>query len=121
MTLLVTTFRVDPKTGGYTEDPLPEESGWHMAGFEAWRTLVWGSEAAKKRGARFLPQLAEGNLSVYPEDLPAFAEECRRLLEDVEAFAHEVGMSSEVVAWRLQNFLRAVERAAPEVGGVCID
>ncbi len=120
MTLMVTTYCRDPISGDFTDDPLPEKPGHALAGFESWRTTVWGSEAAKRRGARFLPQLADGDLYVEPEDLSAFADECTRLLEEVGGFATEVKADADHLRWDLQNLLRAVESAAPEVGGVHI-
>jgi hypothetical protein len=120
MSLIVGTFRRDPDTGRVHHDDDPELNGQDLAGFESWRKKVWGSEAARRRGATFLPQLASGDLFVDRPELPLFAEECRRLLDDVVAFGAEVGANPDDLAFRLKNFLRAVNRAAPKVGGVVI-
>ncbi|WP_230423502.1 hypothetical protein [Streptomyces radicis] len=37
-----------------------------LAGFERWRTTVWGSDAVRSLGARFLPVLAEADLRSSP-------------------------------------------------------
>lgn len=37
-----------------------------LAGFESWRTSVWGSESVRALGARFFPTLARGDLSQCP-------------------------------------------------------
>jgi hypothetical protein len=119
MSLIVGTFRRDPQTGRIDEDRA-ESNGHQLAGFESWRHTVWGSEAARRRGATFLPQLASGDLYVDRPELALFAKECRRLLDDVDGFAAEVGANPDDLAFRLKNFLRAVTRAAPQVGGVVI-
>ena len=76
MSLIVLTFHRDPVTDAYIDDPYPEEPGRDLAGFEVWRTTVWGAEAAIRRGAYFLPTLAKGDLYVEHEELDAFEAEC---------------------------------------------
>ena len=39
------------------------------AGFESWRTEVWGSAQVRAPGAELLPQLATGDLYVGPGQL----------------------------------------------------
>ncbi|MEV6769200.1 hypothetical protein AB0N05_11295 [Nocardia sp. NPDC051030] len=58
----------------------------NSAGFESWRTEVWGSEAMRSLGARFFPVLADpsrprADLIVMPEEIPALLGECRMVRE----------------------------------------
>lgn len=88
-----------------------------LFGFESWRTEVWASEAARRRGATFLLMLATGNLCVEHDDLPAFRAECEKLLADVEALSKEVRCDPDTLAYRLRNALNAVGRAEALPGG----
>src|SRR5687767_8852378 len=56
-----------------------------LAGFERWRTSVWGSEAVRSLGARFLPVLADADLRVEADQVPAFLRECAVLRQNIEA------------------------------------
>src|SRR5262245_19919285 len=90
MSLIVYTFQRDPSTQACIPDPYPEELGRDLAGAEAWRTTVWGAPAVFRRGARFLPELAQGDLYVENDELAAFAAECHQLLHDLDDFAAEL-------------------------------
>ncbi|MCM6778442.1 hypothetical protein NDR87_33650 [Nocardia sp. CDC159] len=59
----------------------------NLAGFESWRTEVWGSAAVRELGARFFPVLAEDNLWVEPDEVLEFAGECARLGHNLSAIA----------------------------------
>jgi hypothetical protein len=120
MSLIVCTFHRDPVTGAYSDDPYPEEPGRDLAGFEIWRTSVWGADAAIRRGARFLPTLAKGDLYIEHEELDSFEAECCLLLHDIERFAAEVNGDSAAIRHRLENFLYAVNQARQSSGGVYI-
>ncbi|MFF4794459.1 hypothetical protein ACFY2M_32935 [Streptomyces sp. NPDC001276] len=54
------------------------------AGFESWRTRVWGSQVVRSLGASFFPVLAGADLQVDPEQVPAFLRECLLLRENLE-------------------------------------
>jgi hypothetical protein len=120
MTLVVSAFWVDP-VSGKTEELTDWEEGHYMAGAEASRQSLWGSEAVRGRGATFLPQLAKSNLWVGPEDLDAFEAEVRMLASDLSALQAEFGWSDDsTLAHYLANFLRAVEYARTRRGGINI-
>lgn len=120
MSLIVRTFQRDPITNAYIDNPYMEEHGRDLAGFEAWRTSVWGTDAAIRRGAQFLPTLAQQDLYVEHEELDAFEAECYLLLDDIEKFATEVNDDSAAIRHRLGNFLRAINKARQCYGGVYI-
>ncbi|GAB2759722.1 hypothetical protein [Streptomyces bullii] len=57
------------------------------AGFESWRTTVWGSQAVRALGARFPPVLAEDDLEVEPADLAEFLGDVALLRDHLDAIA----------------------------------
>jgi hypothetical protein len=97
-----------------------------LAGFENWRTTVWGSEAVRSLGARFFPALADGDLSVQPAQVPAFLAECallREHLEDVVAGTVPVRTVREhrrQISQRLANIENCAGRARRIAAGVLI-
>src|SRR5579859_3458322 len=59
-----------------------------LAGFERWRTVVWGSEATRALGAKFFPVLAEDDwLRVEPAQVADFQAECVLLRSNLEVVA----------------------------------
>jgi hypothetical protein len=120
MSLVVSAYWQDPATGEMQEFT-DWDNGHHMAGVESTRSDLWGSEAVRRRKATFLPQLAESNLWVAPESLPAFVAEVRALLADVESLREELGRSPDCpLPHYLANFLRAAEYATVRGGGINI-
>ncbi|MEU9623510.1 hypothetical protein [Streptomyces sp. NPDC048155] len=85
MTLLVHTFVYDEHGGSRLLDN--PEDGSDMAGTEVCRTALWGSDAARALGARFLPEPATGDLYVEPEDVDDFLAECALLHRNAAALA----------------------------------
>ncbi len=121
MSLVVSAYWLDPLTGQY-EQFTDWDDGHHMAGTESGRRDLWGTEAMRRRGATFLPQLAETNVYVQPEELDAFAAEVQRLLADLDGLRAELGRGPDcLLPHYLDNFLRAVEYARARGGGVMIE
>ncbi|MER5350977.1 hypothetical protein ABT093_11655 [Kitasatospora sp. NPDC002551] len=124
MSLVVDVFTVDENGGSRFLD-VPEGSS-DLAGFESWRTTVWGSEAVRSLGARFFPRLAGGGLRVLPDDVPEFIEEVLLLLNNIESIAAHrdspkpVAQRAGEIADRLDNVLDAARRALRIRGGVQI-
>ena len=120
MSLVVSAFWTDPTTGESREFT-DWDDGYYMAGVEQARSDLWGSEAVRRRGATFLPQLADSDLWVGPDELPAFVAEVRALLADVDRLRAELGRGPDcTLPHYLANFLRAAEYAAVRGGGVSI-
>lgn len=111
---------MDNQSGRYIEEELPTKSGEELAGFEHWRTDVWGSLVVRNLGAKFLPQLSHSNLWIENKDLEKFKNEIIMLIENVNLIAEKVKCESDSIKHRLVNFLKAIERARPNIGGVCI-
>jgi hypothetical protein len=120
MSLVVSAYWRDPTTGEIVEFT-DWEQGHHMAGVERARWELWGSEAVRRRGAKFLPQLADSDLWVAPEELDGFVAEVRGLLADVDGLRTELGRGPDCsLPHYLTNFLRAAEYARARGGGVNI-
>ena len=88
-----------------------------LAGFERWRTTVWGSPAVRALGARFFPVLDGSDLQVDREDVPAFLEECALLRANLSVVAPA---AEHLVGVRLHNMERAAHRAQEVGGGVLV-
>lgn len=61
-----------------------------LAGFESWRTTVWGSDRVRALGAVYFPALATGDLYVRPAYVEAFQQECELLRANLEIVAQGV-------------------------------
>ena len=118
MTLVVDLF--DPETGPYSYlNALDNDA----AGGESFRTRVWGSDALVSRGAVFLPQLKDSDLFVFPDDLPAFADECRMIAASATEIATDIWSDpdcAESLHRYTATFLGAIELAIERSVGVCI-
>jgi hypothetical protein len=96
-----------------------------LAGFENWRTKVWGSEPVRALGARFFPVLAEGDLAVEPDQVPDFLKECARLRAGLDAIVAadpdaDREVLKDVISVRLANIQIAAGRALGLGGGVLV-
>jgi hypothetical protein len=120
MTLVVSAYWHDLETGAY-EEFTRWEAGHHMAGVERARWDLWESEAVRRRGARFLPQLADSDLWVAPGDLEAFTAEVHDLLADLDSLRTELVRGPDcLLPHYLGNFLLAAEYARARGGGINI-
>ena len=103
-------------------DP-PDDRGSELAGFESYRTVVWGSEAVRALGARFFPLLALKDLWVQPEEVEEFQRECALLRDHLDEIAvpDETGRPRrDTVSDRLANIEATAARARSLGGGVVI-
>ena len=126
MTLNVHVFVVGEDDIQLLDDP----PGAVAAGFENWRTTVWGSTATRSLGTRYFPLLAERDeLTVKPDQIKDFQAECATVRANLHVVAphpdpnrpqdsHEHTMN--VVSERLANIETAAERALDVGGGVII-
>lgn len=65
------------------------------AGFENWRTRVWGSSQVRALGAKYFPRLAETDLHVGAGDVTAFLRECALLREHLDVIVAAVDLSCQ--------------------------
>lgn len=117
MTLVVDLF--DPERGAYAYlNAIPDDA----AGFEVYRAVLWGSEPLVARGARFFPQLRDADLWVFPDELEAFAAECRMVDRFADSISRELSGQPDADHIRryINRFLRAVDLARARGAGVCI-
>lgn len=121
MSLVVAVEILDHRSGDLVPDQRVSLAS-NLAGFESWRSEVWGSPAVAKRGAVFLPRLREGNLFVPAKHFGEFRAECAALLQDVAGLSQELGFGDGgvVIAARLQNLVDAVDVADPERGVISV-
>ncbi|MET9559100.1 MULTISPECIES: hypothetical protein [Streptomyces] len=89
------------------------------AGPEQWRTEVWGSEPVRSLGARFLPRLATEDLTVAPDEMPAFLAECALIRTQLARLASTL-VPADAVSRRLDNIVDAARRASDIGGGIII-
>ncbi|MBC2867591.1 hypothetical protein [Streptomyces mexicanus] len=120
MTLLVEVFVRDP--GGQMRILDVPDDLYQSAGFENWRTDVWGSRPVRALGARFFPQLADGDLVVEPEEVPHLLCETALLRIHLDPIAHATEHPRTVEEHRSQihRRLRIIEdfaRWALRTGG----
>lgn len=126
-------------------DLLPDDPDVpELAGFENWRTEVWGSAVVRELGATIFPRLASGDLYVMPgRELNDFRRECRLIREHLEEIAAAVDLSRQegavvttggvtrpgesravlrdTISRRLANIEAAIRRAKKVRGGVLIE
>ena len=115
MSLAVSLLK--PTPNGDLEVVEPDGVGADLAGFESWRTELYGATAARELGLVLLPQLAQADLQCTSrEELQTLRSECLTILENLERFSKP----AEDVKRRVGNILRAVERALNESWGVII-
>lgn len=114
------------------------------AGFENWRTHVWGSPQVRALGAEFFPQLDGADLCVKAGEVKPFLRECALLRQHLDAIVAAVDLSRqpgiavntaagrgtavsesreifrEQLSMRLANIEAAARRALEIGGGVVI-
>ncbi|KOV66070.1 hypothetical protein [Streptomyces sp. MMG1121] len=120
MSLLVEVFVREPD-GRIRILDVPDDV-YRSGGFESWRTTVWGSGFVRALGARFLPRLAEEDLSVEAGEVPEFLREVALLRTRLDAVAQGTDRPRTVEEHRHQidTRLRIIEenaRHALEIGG----
>ncbi|KOG85876.1 hypothetical protein [Streptomyces varsoviensis] len=104
---------------------VPEGSS-DLAGFERWRTVVWGSDAVRSLGARFFPALAGDDLKVFPHQVTEFLAECALLRSHIEVVAPRTDPAKShaeyvrQISERLRTIEDAADRARGSAGGVLI-
>jgi hypothetical protein len=142
VSLAVRTFVIDMSGQIETLPEVPDAS--QLAGFENWRTEVWGSAAVRALGATIFPQLAVRDLYVMPgRQLNDFRRECRLLRAHLDEIADAVDLTTQqgitvtttgvirpgesrealraALSQRLTNIEAAIRRAKKVHGGVSIE
>jgi hypothetical protein len=118
MTLSISLW--DHPRGPYHAIPAPEIEGWETAGFEDWRSKVYGSPPFRELGLRLFPQLATDDLHVPPTGLDAFADECRKVLAASDSLGAQLRLDPVDLRYRMIRFLAIVELARYRGAGIAI-
>jgi hypothetical protein len=92
MTLTVSVWLRDD-SGAQVRDTTFGESC--AAGFENWRTQVWGSPLVRALGAEYFPQLDGADLYIDAGQVTAFMRECALLRQHLDAIAAAVDLSRQ--------------------------
>jgi hypothetical protein len=87
-----------PGDGDEWLKPAPPYS--EHAGFESWRTDVWGSASAKRLGLRLLPSLAAGDIFASGADLEALALEVDLVQSSLRDIVDELLATGVHIVWR---------------------
>jgi hypothetical protein len=118
MSLLVNAYQRDNYGKIQILDPIDPSD--ELAGFESFRTTLYGGQVARSVGLRLLPMLGHQDLYVELGDLPRLRAEIELVMENLEQCSKETGVEVKVIQDRLQNVLKAVRRAEELQGGVVI-
>ncbi|WP_326566941.1 hypothetical protein VSH64_34540 [Amycolatopsis rhabdoformis] len=120
------TVRVFTLHGGETQLLDTPECCEDLAGFESWRTEVWGSAAARALGVRFFPMLDGGELMARPDEVPDFVVETKIMRANLDRLVPEPDRDHsrewylDTISSRLANIQIAAGRALGVGGGVLI-
>ena len=88
MTLSAGLYRDDDH--GFVYVPCPEIENYTAAGFECYRSQVWGSQSLIRRGAIFLPQLRTKDLFVPLDQFTSFRKELTMVASNAVCIASEI-------------------------------
>ena len=88
MTLSAGLYRDDENGFAYVK--CPEIENYTAAGFECYRSQLWGSPSLVRRGAVFLPQLRSNDLFVPLDQIPSFRTELDMIASNAVLIASEI-------------------------------
>ncbi|WP_145219399.1 hypothetical protein [Planctomycetes bacterium TBK1r] len=88
MTLSVSLYRHDTERLEFVS--VPDLDSGCAAGFECYRTRLWGSRSLTDRGAAFMPALKANDLYVTPDEFDAFRDELAMIHRNARMIAHEI-------------------------------
>lgn len=119
MTMSISIVPLDPT--GSLGMPQLVEGPEGLAGIEAMRNEVWGSDVVAMIGSEFLCRLAQEDLLVVYIDLPRFVQECERLLGVLERISTETGWTQQYLERCIRNMAAAASSAQRCGGALLID
>jgi hypothetical protein len=121
MSLIVQPYR-RADTGAIVDlDISPTPPHNDLAGFENWRTTVWGSGSARALGCVLLPRLAaEPELYVEAGELDELQAEVESIIEHAQSIVGPEHGAIDGLVFRARNILEAIRLARLVEGGVYI-
>jgi hypothetical protein len=118
MTLLVHRCQWSGEKWDIIDEP---DHAKELAGFETWRSKVWGSAAVIALGCRILPQLRTQDIYCLEQDVPHLTQDAKLILKHLADIAEATGCEAETIRYRTQNILDAALWAQEHPhGGVII-
>ena len=110
MSLSISVHLVEKASGGLgREIPLPE--GGDLAGFEAWRSELYGSDEVLRLGLTLLPSLREADIRAKGDDLLRLKNEAECIVEHAEKLASRIGADAKAIRLRAENIIHACDLA----------
>ncbi|CAD73536.1 MAG TPA: hypothetical protein DDX19_25930 [Rhodopirellula baltica] len=88
MALSVSLYRHDTERLEFVS--VPDLDNRCAAGFECYRTRLWGSRSLTERGALFMPTLRASDLYVTPDQFDAFRDELGMIHRNARVIANEI-------------------------------
>ena len=118
MSLLVNVYVLDENGKMLFRDS--KNSSEELAGFEVYRTEVYGSELAKRLGFKVLPTLASNNIHAKGQEINQLKAEAEIIMREASAFAEQFKNDAETIKYRADNIRKACIRARKMQGNVVI-
>lgn len=97
MTLSVYLYRPPPAPFEYVD--VPEIIGQDAAGFESFRTVLWGSPTLANRGSKYFLQIRHGDFFVSPDEFADFRAECDWIYRNARDIACEIWPHGWIDTW----------------------
>jgi hypothetical protein len=117
MTLLVHKCVLTDDDWEFVDEP---DHSRELAGFESWRTNVWGSPIVISLGCTILPQLRRHNLYCAGDDVRRLLDDTQCILDHLSIIAQATDNLEETIAYRTRNINDAARWALENGGGVII-
>ena len=118
MSLLVHSYILDEN--GKMVFPDRENASETLAGFEDYRTTLYGGEVAKRLGFKVLPTLASTNIYAKGQEVNQLKAEAEIMMREAAAFAEYVKEDADGIKRRANNIRKACIRARKMQGNVVI-
>ena len=118
MSLSVNVYTTDDDGKMVMHDP--KEYSETLAGFESYRTTLYGGELAKKLGFKVLPTLASTNIYAKGQEVNKLKLEAEIMMREASAFAEHVKEDADGIKRRADNIRKACIRARKMQGNVVI-
>jgi len=118
MSLSVEVYTTDDNGEMVLHDP--KDYSETLAGFESYRTEVYGSELAKRLGFKVLPTLASNNIYAKGQEVNKLKTEAETIMREASAFAEQFNNDAETIKYRADNIRKACIRARKMQGNVVI-
>ena len=96
------------------------DSSETLAGFEVYRTEVYGSELAERLGFKVLPTLASGDIYAQGQEVNQLKAEAEIIMREALAFAEQFKNDAETIKYRADNIRKACIRARKMQGRVVV-